>query len=292
MKPFHFCHRAMATEFELFIEHPDSVYAANAARAAFDELDRLESLLSRFIPNSDISQINSLQKGQSVIVSPETMECLQIAQRLYQETGGLFDCTVGELVDLWKGSTPSEADIWDRLCSAGMHRLQIRPDRMSVQVHSDKLRLDLGGLGKGFAIKKMADVLGERQIQKVLIHGGTSTILAMDAPSGQAGWPVRLTNPITQKEIRSLLMRNEALSCSGLRRGTDMIRPDTGQAIQDKTAVWVKGEDPAVCDGISTAGMVMTREEIERFNQENPSLGILILLKEKPTEKPLQFGPW
>ncbi|HOK65989.1 MAG TPA: FAD:protein FMN transferase [Anaerohalosphaeraceae bacterium] len=292
MKPFHFCHRAMATEFELFIEYPDSTYAANAARAAFDELDRLESLLSRFISNSDISRINSLQKGQSVIVSPETMECLQIAWRLYKETGGLFDCTVGGLVDLWKGTTPSEGDIRDRLCSIGMHLLEIRPDRMSIRVHTEGIRLDFGGLGKGFAVKKMADVLGEWQIKRALIHGGTSTILAMDAPSDQVGWPVRLTNPITQKEIRTLLMRDESLSCSGLRRGTDMIRPVSGQAIQDKSAVWVKGENPAVCDGISTAVMVMTREEIERFGRENPSLGILILLKEKPTQEPLQFGSW
>ncbi|HOQ04109.1 MAG TPA: FAD:protein FMN transferase [Anaerohalosphaeraceae bacterium] len=292
MKPFHFCHRAMATEFELFVEHPDSVYAANAARAAFDELDRLESLLSRFLPNSDISRINSAQKGQSVIVSPETMECLQIAWRLYRETGGLFDCTVGGLVDLWKRTTPSEAEIRNRLSSVGMHRLEIRPEEMSVRVHSDGIRLDLGGIGKGFAVRKMADVLAEWRIQKILIHGGTSTILAMDAPSDQAGWPVRLTNPITQKEIRTLLMRNESLSCSGLRRGTDMIRPNTGQAIQDKSAVWVKGGDPAVCDGVSTAVMVMTKEEIEQFSRENPSLGILILLRERPTEKPLQFGPW
>ncbi|MEJ5259396.1 MAG: FAD:protein FMN transferase [Anaerohalosphaeraceae bacterium] len=292
MKPFHFCHRAMATEFELFIEHPGSAYAANAARAAFDELDRLESLLSRFLPNSDISRINSAQKGQSVIVSPETIECLQSAVQIHHLTGGLFDCTVGGLVDLWKATTPSETEIRNRLSSIGMHRLEIRPEEMSVRVLSDGIRLDLGGLGKGFAVRKMADVLGEWQIQKVLIHGGTSTILAMDAPSGQAGWPVRLTNPFTQKEIRTLQMRNEALSCSGLRRGTDMIRPVTGQAIQDKSAVWVKGEDSAVCDGISTALMVMTWEEIERFSRENPSLGILILLKEKPTENPLQFGPW
>lgn len=291
MNPFRFCHRAMATEFELLIEHLDGTYAARASRAAFDELDRLESLLSRFIPNSDIARIGSLKKGQSVILSPETLDCLQIARRLYEQTGGLFDCTVGGLVDLWKRGVPSETSVQAALGSVGMHWMEIRPDTLSVRILSDGLHLDLGGLGKGYAVKKMAEVLKEWKIDKALIHGGTSTVLALDAPSGQAGWPVRLTNPITEKEIRTLLMRNEALSCSGLRRGTDMIRPDTGRAVQDKSAVWVKGDDPAVCDGISTAVMVMTKEEVEKFCRKNPHIGLLILYRDQP-EKLLQYGSW
>lgn len=292
MKLLRFCHRAMATEFELLIEYSDPDYAARVSRVAFDELDRLESLLSRFIPNSDIARINSLRKGQSVIVSPETMECLQIAERLHQQTGGLFDCTVGGLVDLWKGAAPSNTDIQKVLCSVGMHHLEIRCERMAVGVLSDGLRLDLGGVGKGFAVQKMAEVLREWKIERAMVHGGTSTLLALDPPEGRKGWPVRLTHPFSHKEVRDLSMVRESLSCSGLRRGTDMIRSDSGMAIQDKSAVWVKGDDPAICDGLSTAIMVMTINEVEHFSRRNPHIGILIVLKDKPNENPLQYGIW
>jgi thiamine biosynthesis lipoprotein len=282
----------MATEFELLIECSDSEYAARASRAAFDELDRLESLLSRFIPNSDIARINSLKKGQAAIVSPETMECLQLAQEIHRQTGGLFDVTVGGLVDLWKESVPPQPVLQRLVQRVGMRLLEIRADTMSIRVHSDNLCLDLGGLGKGYALKKMAEVLREWKIVKALIHGGSSSILAMEPPAEEEGWKVRLTNPITQNEIRTLRLANQALSCSGLRRGADMIRPDCGLAVQDKDAVWVKGDCPAVCDGLSTAVMVMTRQEIERFSRQNPRVSLLVLLKDQPNEIPLQYGFW
>ncbi len=287
-----FCHRAMATEFALLIANPDLKYAANASRAAFEELDRLETLLSRFCPNSDIARMNSSKKAQSIIVSPETMECLQIAQRLSHQTEGLFDITVGRLVEMWKSSRPSEALLQKTLQTVGMDLLEICSKTMSVRIKVEGLRIDLGGIGKGYALGKMAELLKEWRIQRALLHGGTSSVFALAPPEGQSGWTIQLTNPITQTQIRKINLCNQSLSCSGLRRGTDMIRPDCGLAIQDKSAVWVKGDDPAVCDAFSTAVMVMMPDELEQFSRQNPQIGILILTKDKPNDNPLQLGPW
>ena len=91
-----------------------------------------------------------------------------------------------------------------------------------------------------------------------------------------------------------LEMKNEALSCSGLRRKTDMIHPATGMPVQDKFAVWVKGTDAAVCDGLSTAFMVMSLEEIGQFSRSHPEISILILPRTRDTHDQtlLQYGAW
>jgi uncharacterized protein (TIGR03663 family) len=288
-----FSHQAMATVFEIFIQHNDPGYASRAARAAFAEADRLESLLSRYIPNSDISRIAELKKGQNIIVSPETMECLQIARRLYEQTGRAFDITVGGLVELWKQQTPSQDQIREKLRSVGMNRIELDPGNLTVTIGADGMILDLGGVGKGYAVGQMGKVLREWKIDRALIHAGSSSVLALNPPDGKAGWKVRLSSPIEpDKEIRMLEMRNRALSCSGLRRGSDMIHPATGMSIQDKSAVWVTGGDPAVCDGLSTAFMVMNLEEIEQFSRNHPEFGILVLPKCKPDQEPLEYGNW
>lgn len=289
-----FSHEAMATVFEVFIQHDDPEYASNAARAAFEEADRLESLLSRYISNSDVSRITDLKKDQSMIVSPETMDCLQIARRIYEQTSGTFDVTVGGLVELWKeGGIASQEVIQQRMQSVGMNLLVLDTEKMTVTAGADSIAVDLGGLGKGYAVKRMGRVLKEWKIEKALIHAGSSSVLALNAPAGKAGWEVRLSNPRQSgEEIQLLEMENEALSCSGLRRGTDMINPSTGKPVQDKTAVWVRGEDPVFCDGCSTAFMVMKLDAIERFSKNHPEIGILIMPAVRTDKGVLQFGRW
>ena len=95
-----FSHEAMATTFEIFIQHNDARYAGQAARAAFDEVDRLEGLLSRYIENSDICRINNLAAGESTPVNLDTFKCLEIAAKMHEQTEGVFDVTIGHLVSL------------------------------------------------------------------------------------------------------------------------------------------------------------------------------------------------
>ena len=93
-----FSHEAMATVYEVYAVHADRQYAAQAAQAAFDLVDRLERELSRFLPNSDITRINHLDRGESTRVAPSTLECLVIARHMFDLTGGAFDREADELV--------------------------------------------------------------------------------------------------------------------------------------------------------------------------------------------------
>ena len=90
-----FSHEAMATVFEVYAVHPDEQYAAQAAQAAFELVDRLERELSRFRSNSDIARVNHLAAGESVRVGPSAIECLLIGRHLYDLTGGAFDIAIG-----------------------------------------------------------------------------------------------------------------------------------------------------------------------------------------------------
>ncbi len=288
-----FSHEAMATVFEIWIRHDNPRYASKAARTAFEEADRLESLLSRYIPNSDMTRIARLKKGETAVVSPETMECLQTAQWVYEQTNGAFDITVGGLVELWKTQPPRPAQIQKTLQSVGMNRIRLHPDQMTVTVEADEMMVDLGGIGKGYAVDQMAGVLKEWKIENALIHAGSSSILAMCSPEAKTGWKIRLSSPGNpEKEMRTHEVFNGAMSCSGLRRGTDMIHPADGRPVQDKAAVWVRGDDSAVCDGLSTAFMVMSLEQIEQFSRSHPEIGALVLPKEDHEGEFFQFGEW
>jgi FAD:protein FMN transferase len=243
-----FAHQAMNTEFEIFCVHEDGDYAQQAAWAAFDLLDRMERELSRFIPNSDISRINHLAAGESVRVNRWTFECLELARQAYRETGGAFDISIG----------------------TGLARLQIAP-RDCMVTNSGAIKLDLGGIGKGYAVDRMAEVLDDWEIRQALIHGGHSSVLALDAPPGLDGWPLTLG-------ARTLNARRRAFSASGTRiQGGHIVDPRTGNTVSVRVAAWVSleldGPSPsAVAEAFSTAFMILPAAEIGAIRARHPGM--------------------
>ena len=153
--------------------HPDERYAAQAAQAAFDLTDRLERELSRFLTNSDITRINHLAAGESTRVSPSTLECLVIARHMFDLTGGAFDVSIG----------------------TGLPSLELDADDFLVRATKDGVRVDLGGIGKGYAVDLMAELLEEWGLEVALVHGGFSSVLALEPPAGRDGWPLTLSDP-------------------------------------------------------------------------------------------------
>ena len=132
-----FTHQAMATTFEIVVQHADKLYAQQAADAAFDELDRIEGELSRYIENSDVARINGLAAGQLLSLGLETFECLQISQKIHGQTGGAFDVTVGFLLDCWqdegkKQRVPSAAELKFARAHTGMSLLRLDASRCTV----------------------------------------------------------------------------------------------------------------------------------------------------------------
>ena len=249
MKVHRFSHEAMATLFEISCVHADARYADQAAQAAFALVDRLEQDLSRFIANSDVSRINLLPEGEGTRVSAETMECLEIARRMHDLTLGAFDVSVG----------------------SGLTGLDLASDEFMVRSRTGGVRLDLGGIGKGYAVDRVAELLEEWGIPRALIHGGWSSVLAMGPPPDEDGWTLTLSAPPPQEPrvLVRISARNKALSASGTRKGDHILDPRTGQPVRGRAA-WVSvgreegvpGSPATLAEALSTAFMVLSREEI------------------------------
>jgi FAD:protein FMN transferase len=291
-----FSHEAMATVFEVYAVHPDERYAAQAAQAAFDLADRLERELSRFKPNSDIARINHLLAGESTRVGPSTLECLVIARHMFDLTAGAFDISIG----------------------TGLPSLELDADDFLVRATTDGVQVDLGGIGKGYAVDLMAELLEEWGLQRALVHGGFSSVLALEAPGGRDGWPLTLSDPGAPSRVFARLsMHQTALSASGVRKGDHIVDPRTGEPVRGRVGAWVAlprpertgaeapadeglapsgAEGPrlapgAVADALTTAFMLLSAEEIAAICERSPGLEAWVLLEGPAREADLlHFG--
>jgi len=292
-----FSHFAMATVFEIFIIHDDARYAQQAVREAWQELKRLEQELSRFIENSDISRINQLRAGQSIAIGLDTFECLRQCTQLHKDTSGAFDISIGSLLKCRsdRKHPPSPKLLNRALRNKGMDLLVLDEIHTSVKRSTDSLSIDLGGFGKGYAIDRMADLLKEWEIDSALIHGGKSTVLALEAPSGEKGWDVTLSHPGGKNEILAhMLLNNRALSGSGMQKGQHIIDPRTGHPVEGRLAAWASAPPGATSDALSTALMVMTPDEMKTFFSKEPDMQGMVIFQdmEGNEENVLKWGEW
>jgi thiamine biosynthesis lipoprotein len=268
-----FSHEAMATVFEVYAVHPDERYAAQAAQAAFDLVDRLERELSRFRSNSDIARVNHLAAGETARLGSSAMECLLIARHVYDLTGGAFDIAIG----------------------TGLTSLELDADECLVRATREGVRLDLGGVGKGYAVDLVAELLEDWGIERALVHGGFSSVLALEPRSGD-GWPLTLSDPAAPSHVlASLSVRQTALGASGVRMGYNILDPRTGEPGRGRRAAWVALPRPertgagtradegpriaagAVTDALTTAFMLLSSDEIAALCERSPGLEAWVL---------------
>jgi thiamine biosynthesis lipoprotein len=297
-----FSHEAMATTFEVMVVHEDTRYAQQAATAAFDELDQLEGDLSLFIENSDIARINNLPSNRPLPIGPAAFDCLQLSARIYAETSGAFDVTIGSLMACWLGEdktlrSPSKKQLNIARQHTGMHLIKLDESQHTAELLASPVQVDLGGIGKGYALDRMAELLREWNVDNALIHGGFSSILALDKPPGTKGWPLTLSNPADRrKKIARIDIENRAVGGSGLQKGEHIIDPRTAKPVEDKSAAWACANDAATADALSTAFMIMAPDEIEQYCQCHPKVLAMVVLKDgdrkRQKDKILRFGPW
>jgi FAD:protein FMN transferase len=262
----------MATEFEIRIAEGDPLYARQAAEEAFRRLDHLESLLSRFREESDVSAISRLQCGESVVASPDTFTCLAAALELSNLTGGAFDPGLGAAMDIQRGD--AEPGSSPHVEHATRGTLILDPTTRAVTCAKGAVHLDLGAIGKGFAIDQLGELLNEWEIGPALIIAGGSSILAL-GPAAE-GWTIGLT-PTTQ-----LKLMVGSVGCSGLTvKGTHILDPRTGLPAQTPARVWVLAAHATVSDALSTAFMVMPNEDVGVVCEQRPDIGAIIQTTEE-----------
>ncbi len=279
-----FSHKAMSTIFEIFIEDQNTGHAA-AAVEAFKTLDMLEQDLSRFIPNSDITRINKLQAGAETIVNPDTFACLQQSAELFHVTRGAFDISAGLLIDHWRQNNFEKFSFQqpkpeDAANIFRQHFFELDDQRFSIKkMTSQRVELDLGGIGKGYAIDKMVALLQDWGVETFFVHGGQSSIYGFSAPTfSPQGWPVTLSLPDNENAaIAKITLKNRSISGSGLQRGSHIFDPRINRPATRQTASWAGAPDATTADALSTAFMVLDSETIDELCRTEPGLGALII---------------
>jgi thiamine biosynthesis lipoprotein len=274
-----FAHEAMATVFEAIVAGRDEAYARQAARAAFDEVDRIEKLFSRFDPSSEISRLSRLRPGEVMRVGCETFDVLAAAAGMQAETAGAFDVnfrTGGKpvrLLDLIALRRLPDGFEIERL--AGPRRRKFRP-----------LDLDLGAIGKGYAVDAALGVFREWDVENVLLHSGTSTVAARGTAPGRRGkrrgWPVAVATAWAEAGApREIILKNLALSGSGTEvKGEHVVDPRLDWPAMGHLAAWAAHTSAAVSDALATAFMVMMTEEVEAFCARRPDVWALVISEE------------
>ncbi len=257
MKPVHFEHEAMATTFGLFIAGQDAAYARQAATVAFRELDRLESELSRYVESSDIARANRLACGETIAIGEDALHCLLVAAEVSAATARTFDPAYASVA---AEGAPADAPLYS-----------LDPAAHTLTSHAARLHLDLGAVGKGFALDRLAATLREWDITSALLQSGGSTALALDTPPGEPGWHVGLGEDAS---YRTIPMVNAALSGSGIAvKGSHLVDPRTGRPADRTRRVWALAPNAAVSDALSTAFFIMAPEQIPGFCDAHPEIG-------------------
>jgi len=285
--PVHrFAHEAMATVFEVFVAGKTEEYAGQAVRAAFDEVDRLERLFSRFDPSSETSRIGRLQPGESLRIGIETAEVLGIAAAVQAETGGAFDVNYLAAGRAAAGkrlkASPPPLEKLIRVVQTGRGVEVVRiPAKGSSKI--PVLDLDLGAVGKGYALDGALAVLRDWEVGNVLLHAGTSTALAAGPGPGKSrsgrGWPVG-TGSVggTTAGPSRVFLRDHALSGSGIEvKGGHIVDPRTGRPARGARAAWASHPSAAAADALSTAFIVMTASGVSALCGRHPEVWALVI---------------
>lgn len=273
----------MATTFEMVFapetKEADADYYGGAAEALFREINLLEDELSRFRDVSDLARIRALRAGETAKISLAAADCLSLAQMVAKETGGAFDITLAPLLKIWRNQdgTPRQPSAEEEQTAAqkcGMHLFSVNRDALTVTSHCDRLELDLGAVGKGYALDQIAAILPDWSVASALLNAGDSTVLAVGAPPREDGWIVTLDNAARDR----VSLRDRALSSTGFSvRGNHIMDPRRLRPVPlKKTRTWAAAPTAALSDALSTAFMVMNTEEIDAFCARFPEVESIV----------------
>jgi thiamine biosynthesis lipoprotein len=212
---------AMGGVFSVALYSGKRTNADAAASAAFAELHRLDRMLSNYRPDSEWSEVNRYAAERAVKISRELLGLLSSCLDYSRRSKGAFDITVGPLMKAWgfydgSGSLIDEAVVKEALAQVGFAHILLDSANYTVRFARAGVEMDPGGIGKGYAVDRMIEVLKRRGIKCALISAAGSSIYALGAPPGQEGWQVKIRDPNRAgDDVGDLLLKDESLSTSG-----------------------------------------------------------------------------
>jgi FAD:protein FMN transferase len=289
----------MACDFQVLFNAGRPIHAGDAAIEALDRIEELEQTLSVYIAESELSLLNARAAFESQKVSRDVVELIKIGIDVFQKTDGAFDFTAATLSEAWgfarrQGSMPTREQIASALESVGTQHLRLDETKKTVSYDRVGLKINSGGIGKGYALDCARQILREKGITNYLIHGGQSSVYASgdrhDIDS-RSGWRISIKHP-EQPRIRlgDLTLHDIAIGTSGpanqffyyngIRYG-HIIDPRTGWPAQGMLSITVLHPSAAYADALATGLYVLGLEDAIRYCEQHQETGMIAILPTK-----------
>jgi thiamine biosynthesis lipoprotein len=284
---------AMACRFEIMLPDPSDAATGGEALAI---VDRLEQQMSVFKPDGELSAINRSACERPVEVEQGLFALLETCARLWAETSGSFDAAQGALSVLWRrcrqeGRAPRPEEIEAAVSQGGMQHVILDPRRRTVEFTCPGVALDLGAIGKGYAVDRIRQHLHAGGVRNALAHAGHSSIFAMGDPAPGRDWVVSIENPESpDKPVGKIALRDKAMATSaathqayeidGHRYG-HIIDPRIGRPADKVLSATAIASTATEADALSTAFYIMGLEQAAAYCERNPGVGALIVRRDE-----------
>lgn len=250
--PLRLATAAMGTRFELVLAGRSERQLRAIGEAALEEIEQCHRRLTRFEPDSLLSHIHRTAYTRPVRLDVDTFALFEDALTVQHASGGAFDIDIGSAMDAWVAGEHPESTL--RTPAFTLDR-----STHTIQLLRADVRLDLGAIAKGHALDLAARVLRENHITCALLHGGTSSVIALGAPPDAEGWRIRVGRG---EGARDIVLRDRALSVSSPAGGDaatsgHIIDPRTGTSVAPTCMVAVSGPGARLADAWSTALVIL-----------------------------------
>jgi FAD:protein FMN transferase len=286
---------SMACTYTIAVYGADLEQLRQAVNAAFDEVDRIDRLMSHYKPDSPLSRLNRTAARHPVKVEPELFDFIVECLRYSTASEGAFDITVGPLMKAWgffagDGHLPTRDEVAAARRAVGHQHVIVNAQEQTVYFDRAGVELDLGGIAKGYAVDRAAAILKQRGIASALISAGGSTIYGMGAPPDQDGWEVQIQDPMEHaKTAATVRLKNRALSVSGSYeksfelagvRYSHVMDPRSGRPVQGVLSVAVVTESGLAGDALDNVFYVQGVEWSRRSWRKFPATEVIFFLPE------------
>lgn len=283
---------AMGTTVEVYLYAADAGRAAALFEAVFEEIERVEAALSTYRSTSELSRINTYADAMPVTTDPEVFGLIGRALAFSRQTDGAFDITVGRLMKAWgffrgQGRFPSTDELAEARKQTGWQYVTLDTTARAVRLGRMGLQLDMGAIGKGYAIDQVVRLLRAQGVSAVLIGTGQSSYYAVGAPPGEAGWPIKVPVPFDRAQTLSTVrLRDAALSTSGNyekffelegRRYCHIMDPRTGRPVEGMVQVTVIAPSAADSDALATSVFVLGPDAGKTLLDDHPGTAALLV---------------
>jgi thiamine biosynthesis lipoprotein len=262
----------MATRFELVLHGDEPARLRAAGEEALREIERLDRQLSFYGPDSEVSWINSHAAETPVKVEPRLFRLLRRCAELSRLTDRAFDITVGPLMRAWgfaggSGRFPDPRELETARGAVGMQHVVLDEHGFTIRFDRPGVEIDLGAVGKGYAVERAVDILRESGVRSGLIHGGTSTVYGIGAQPDGKPWRIGIKDPReADRQLEVVELADSCLSVSAVhgksfahdgRELGHVIDPRTGEPVEGSRSAAVIGPSPTDSDALSTALLVL-----------------------------------